>query len=274
MVWNKGGKASGKGGGVRKSSTKQHGDFSTEELHNKVKRTIGWYNKFGNLTKPIMFKNVMPALDAVGSSEALGILKGLEEKGSSIKDPNAWIMGAAAKMVPDLDPKIAKTLGWYNRHGGLQQEIHVAKVKAPLAALSSGQALKILKGLESKASEIKDPTWWILGAIKKATSNSWSPAQSGGGKAAGGSFQTDTSDASGLDPKIVKTIAWYNKNGGLAQPIDLAAVAPLFEVMETAVALKVLKGLDGKGSQIQNPTNWLTKAIEKTVTGTQVEETG
>jgi len=258
---SKGGKGSGKG------STKQGGNNSPEELKHKVKRTIGWYNKHGSLAKPIMFKNVMPALDAMGPSGALGVLKGLEEKGPTIKDPNAWLMGAAAKMAPDLDPKVAKTLGWYNHHGGLQQEIHVATVKAPLAALPVGQALQILKGLETKAADIKDPTWWILGAIKKAASRNWGPSESGGKVADGGSFQTDTAaaDVQSLDPKIVKTVVWYNKNGGLAQPIDLATAAPLLLIMEPPAALKILKGLDGKTAQIQNPTNWLCKAIEKIV---------
>merc|ERR1712205_120684 len=63
-----------------------------------------------------------------------------------------------------IDEKVRKTIGWYNRNGGLQEEIIFTKVAPALAQVGTAEALKILKGLETKGPEIRNPTAWICKA--------------------------------------------------------------------------------------------------------------
>lgn len=245
------------------------GKGTQKDVATKIKSTISWYNKHGGLAEQIYYKSAGTCLQAIPPSKALSILHSLEEKASTIKDPTAWLQKAASRYAPDLDHKLQSTLGWYNKYGGLAEQIHFDSVKAPLSLLPVGVALEILKGLAEPKEEIRDPTKWIIGAVdKKLKSMESGDNWKKGGATKGKKWDTDLSAGEGLDPKIVKTIAWYNKNGGLQEAIDLATVATYLMQCPVKDALEILQGLDGKGSSIHHPTNWLVKAIEKKQGGT------
>eukprot|EP00927_Polykrikos_kofoidii_P055623 TRINITY_DN49839_c0_g1_i1.p2 TRINITY_DN49839_c0_g1~~TRINITY_DN49839_c0_g1_i1.p2 ORF type:complete len:182 (+),score=38.25 TRINITY_DN49839_c0_g1_i1:91-636(+) len=67
------------------------------DLDSKVRKTIGWYNSHGNLAAPISYPEVVGDLSKLSVWEQLQIVNQLEEKGSTIKDPTAWICKAAQK---------------------------------------------------------------------------------------------------------------------------------------------------------------------------------
>lgn len=264
----------------------QSGPQSTQDLQKKVDRTIGWYNRHGGLAAPIDFKKVSSTLHAIHPEQALKVLKGLEGKEATIRNPTAWVQKAAAAQVSDLDPKVQKTISWYNKHGGLKTEIHFQTVKPLLAALPVPVALKLLKGLEDKVHEINDPTAWIsAGAAKQLqrVGGTVMEVDSWGGKGAGktvppprlyatsnyggdGATSNSGSDSAGWN-KVEKTIKWYNRNGGLQQEIIYEEVVPFLEAVGTTAALQILKGLDGKGDGIQNPTAWIRSATVRQMSG-------
>lgn len=130
--------------------------------------------------------------------------------------------------------KVKRTIGWYNKHGGLQSQIHYRTISQYIEALNPREALKILNQLEEKGPTIQNPTAWV----KKAAEN-LGPE---------------------LDKKVRKTIAWYNRNGELQEPIKYDEVRELLAYVSPAEACKLLSSLDGKGSQIQKPTAYLCKA--------------
>merc|ERR1712217_307290 len=207
-------------------------------------------------------------LEALDPHEALQILAGLKDKASEIRDPTAWIKKAAMKKAPEPDAKVKKTIVWYNKNGGLQQQIHYESVKTPLASIGVGPALDILKGLETRASEIRDPTWWIIKAVEKAVdrADSWASGATDTDPAAGSSWQTDPSELEEIaDQRVVKTFCWFNRHGGLRAPLDAATLGPILAELPAKDALAILKGLEGKGAQIKNPTGWVAGAIEKTM---------
>merc|ERR1712084_159675 len=102
----------------------------------------------------------------------------LESKQEEVKNPTAWIKTAAKKAIErgggiqtmafapvkgggkggDADAKIRKTVGWWNKNGNLQDQIRYNEVAPLLMQLGASEACKILKGLEGKEADIKNPT--------------------------------------------------------------------------------------------------------------------
>jgi len=277
---------------------KRKAPLSWEEGIQKVRKTIGWYNKNGGLASAIHYRTVAPYLEALNPREALKILKELEEKGDTIRDPTAWIKRAAENKGPELDKKVRTTIAWYNKQGNLQEQIKYDEVREALGYLSPGSALKVIGGLEGKEDQIKNPTGWICkaawNAVEREGTVTWEPpkvvragGRAGGGKAGGkgtvlaianaaapgrsagaaapvgggGKGQFDGS----LDPKVKKTIGWYNKKGGLQAEIRFDEVAPVLAEVGTQQALQILQGLDpekGGNSTVKNPTGWIKKAAQ------------
>jgi len=231
------------------------------------------YNHNGNLGKEIMYRDIAPVVENINPREALKILKGLEEKGSEIRNPTAWIKKAAMAVGPDCELKVKQTISWYNKHGGLVEEIRYDEVRKVLAFLPLDAQFEILKGLDGKGQTIKNPTSWICAAARKWDGSSGSGKGGGRGESYGkggygkGSRGKGSYASSGQGgSKVQKTIGWYNKNGNLQQPIHFDTVAPAFQAIGEAAALGVLKGLEEKSSQIRDPTAWLVKACERLAT--------
>eukprot|EP00927_Polykrikos_kofoidii_P080648 TRINITY_DN77562_c0_g1_i1.p1 TRINITY_DN77562_c0_g1~~TRINITY_DN77562_c0_g1_i1.p1 ORF type:complete len:178 (-),score=39.49 TRINITY_DN77562_c0_g1_i1:101-634(-) len=157
----------------------QNNQMSREDGLKKVRRTIGWYNNHGNLKRPIIYKTIGPAIEAMAPREALRILKTFEEKATQIDNPTYWLKKAADN-DPDLDPKVRKTIGWYNAHGGLVEPINYPEVKADLAKLTTWEQLQILNNMQDKCSVIMKPTAWICKAAQKHCQRQGGKGWSGG----------------------------------------------------------------------------------------------
>jgi len=286
----------GGGGEEATSSGKKRGPPMTkEEGMAKIRRTIGWYNHNGGLANPIHYRSVKDVFETMNPREALKILNELEQKGSQIRDPTAWLKKAAENRGPELDLKVRRTIAWYNKSGNLQEQINYTEVREALSWLSTADACRLLAGLDGKEAEIQKPTAWLC----KATWNklnrdgpsyqpvnalalqdwqgagagaggsgaagggggAWSGAKAGAKPAGSGGWNSNGS----LDPKVKKTIGWYNKNGGLQGEIRFDEVSPLLAQVGTAQALKILEGLDpekGGNSKVKNPTGWIKKAAQ------------
>merc|ERR1719401_989255 len=98
----------------------------------------------------------------------------MESKTDEIKNPTAWIVTAAKKAgadfssgSPEVDKKVRKTIGWYNNQGNLVEKISYPDVAPLLMQLDTNQVGSIFKSMESKTSEIRNPTAWIANAAKK-----------------------------------------------------------------------------------------------------------
>jgi len=262
---------SGQAGQPEQKGAKRKAPLSAEEGLKKVKRTVGWYNNNGGLQKPIIYKTVRSSLESIPPRDALKILKGLEEKSGSIRDPTAWVRSAAQRTGPEVDIKVRKTIVWYNQHGNLQAQIRYDELRTVLGNLPVGDALSILQSLEEKAGTIREPTSWIYKAAESrllgyGASASWGKASSSGswGTSAwsSGSSRRASSAGGSVDRKLRTTVAWYNKHGGLQQPIIFDEVAQYLSRLDVTEALKILKGLEDKAANIKNPTNWIIKAAQ------------
>merc|ERR1712228_338610 len=63
----------------------------------KIGKTIGWINKNAGLQQPLSYKDTVEGLSACKTSDAMKILKDLEEKGTDIKNPTAYVTKAAGR---------------------------------------------------------------------------------------------------------------------------------------------------------------------------------
>jgi len=232
--------------------------LTKEEQVKKVKRTVGWYNKYGGLKQPIIYKSAGSSLEKLKTGKALKILNDLEEKADTIRNPTAWVKRAAENAAPELAPSVRKVIGWYNKNGGLQEPIKYTEIAPLFAQLDTPSALQILSSLEGKASEVKNPTGWLSKAAKKYAAEGW------GTMGVDWAWGPNSGEFAGeVDAKVRKVIGWYNKQGKLQDKIRFDEVAPFFAQIGTGEALKILSTLEGKEGQVKNPTAWLCGAAQK-----------
>lgn len=65
----------------------------------KVRKTIAWYNMHGNLQGQITYKDVKGVLASLPAEEGLAILRSLESKATTVRDPTAWLYTAAERKL-------------------------------------------------------------------------------------------------------------------------------------------------------------------------------
>lgn len=163
--------------------------------------------------------------------------------------PTLWKGSKSGGISKEDIQKIKKTIWWYNKHGGLQKELSVNAVMGPLKRMGRWRAFATLKGLEEKASQLENPTAWVLGSAKKA----------------GAIGQLDPQ----ADRKVRKTVTWYNANGGLQQPLNYTIVSTALHRLKPKMGLKILKELEEKGPELTDPNGWVShkaKQVEKEYT--------
>merc|ERR1712054_757450 len=123
--------------------------------------------------------------------------------------------------------------------------------------------------------QINDPTAWLMAGAHKLMTQTGEQDSWGGqeqwsdlgygqeaqwsSKGHGGSSGGDGGawDSAAGEMKVKKTIRWYNTHGELSQQIIYQEVAPFLQAVGSSAALQILKGLDGKGPQVRDPTKWI-----------------
>lgn len=97
------------------------------------------------------------------------ILRKLEE--SNAKSGIKTKTQSSAMDKPEEDEfynKLKRTVNWYNKHGGLTEQIRLAQVAEVLTEIKPGQAMKILYDLDTAGKEtLPDPTGWIIAEARK-----------------------------------------------------------------------------------------------------------
>jgi len=167
----------------------------------KVRKKIGWLNKNG-FEGGIHYQKIIEAAKGLEYSEVMFLLKQLEAKPrGTIKDPTGWVCTALKKaggggggMPPaygfggmgggappafgggggfpppldaDTDQKLRRRIGWLNKDGGFENAINYQKVAEAAAGVDPSQIMEILKELEEKKDQVKDPTAYTSAALRK-----------------------------------------------------------------------------------------------------------
>lgn len=108
--------------------------------------------------------------------------------------------------------RLSKRIGWLNQNGKLAKPIKYEDVKDLLGRIGDNKAMQVLKDLENKASEVRDPTAYVVTACKRAGGGGGGggtqrrrqggdarPSKKGGGQKDQMEVEDDTSTAAGED---------------------------------------------------------------------------
>jgi len=209
----------------------------------KIRRTIKWYNKHGNLRRPLLLRELVPPLRKMPLKKALACLFELEAKGPDLDNPSAWVLGCANKagalkqMDPEAAEKVQKTISWYNNYGNLSAKLSFRLLMTPFANIKPHQCMKILNelGEKSAAGGIQDPTQWAIGYARRIEK----------------------------EVKIRRAAWWHNEHTRLQQKLRVDdLVTPLMR-LELWQAMTVFRELGEKASDINDPTAWVTSGARK-----------
>eukprot|EP00930_Biecheleria_cincta_P089997 TRINITY_DN7934_c0_g1_i2.p1 TRINITY_DN7934_c0_g1~~TRINITY_DN7934_c0_g1_i2.p1 ORF type:complete len:634 (-),score=111.85 TRINITY_DN7934_c0_g1_i2:143-2044(-) len=261
----------------RRGSKEQPGS-EEEEDRTKIVRTVGWINRHIPLVEKISLSDVVGPLSAIDSVTAMKILKSLEGKHDTIKNPTGYVLKAAAnaegrqaddagsiasalekdRMRVDPSGKIRRSVSWLNNHAHLEQCIAFADVVGPLSDLEIHNAMKILNDVRDRAETIRNPTGYILRAASKAAEWALAPRTHASTKVAALGRGVD------LDPsgKIGKTVRWINENKELRQPLSFDAVIEPLSALDIKTALKILTDLEDRAQEVQNPNGYVVRAAK------------
>merc|ERR1712048_362492 len=138
-----------------------------------LSKAIGKLNKTGVLQQPISYSDVVGPMSAVPEHVAIGLVKELEEKADSVKDPTGWLKMAAVRYSQKgggwkTGTTLSKRIGTLNKSGVLQEPVSWSDVAGPLLLMDEGSAMALIDELEGKAAEVKNPTNWLKGAGERA----------------------------------------------------------------------------------------------------------
>mmetsp|Transcript_44556 Transcript_44556/g.85686 ORF Transcript_44556/g.85686 Transcript_44556/m.85686 type:complete len:1006 (-) Transcript_44556:63-3080(-) len=246
-----------------------------------VAQHISSLNDTGRLAKPIVLLDVVEDLQKIGEEAAMQLLQELEGKGSSVKNPTAFIkfklkaklasMGTTLEDTVDDETKILKRIEWLNDYGGLMQDIDYNIVAGALGAVGLSHAMTVMKELEDNKASVEDPNSFILSSVtpdaprtqrvqpRPATPKPQAPA-------------TGAAD--------VKTIAGFvgflNKNSKLKKPIKFAEVASALDALGPQRAVRVLKEMQDRGLGLDDPVTYIRAAAQraKAVAAAQAADEG
>lgn len=173
----------------------------------KIQRRIRWLNTRGGFDDKIQDRRVMEVAKDVPLPKVMEILKGLEDEGTNVKDPTAWLCGAFRKSgreqgdqhqerrapppprrppsprrapAPPREPRreeppsgafdkeLRRRIAWLNKDGGFDNGIFYLKVADACEGLEDDFVWEVLDNLlDTGAEEIRDPTGWACAGLTK-----------------------------------------------------------------------------------------------------------
>jgi len=236
-----------------------------------VGQRVAELNTGGRLSKAIDFTQVGEDLARIGDEHALALLKEVEDKGPTVKDPTGYIkfklkaklasLGTTLEDTADDETKILKRIEWLNDYGGLMQDINYDQVAAPLGAVGVDHAMTVLKELEDKRSTVRDPNSFILSAVggssrPRPPARAPPPAASGAKKPPAATGTGDLATLSGF-------VGFLNKNSKLKKPVKFSDVAPALDALGPRKAAKVLQEMQERGLGLDDPVTYIRAAAQR-----------
>lgn len=234
--------------------------------YEKVSKRAHWLNKNVFVANPIN-DEAIAALNSLGVSRAMELFKDIEQKGDEVQNPSGYLKAAAARegvggqhaasnnqgmgAAVSYD-KTSKRVYWLNKNVFTESPIDDGALAA-INALGESRAMELLKEIEQKGSQIKNPSSYLKAAAARE------------GYAQGPVFgifpRHDGNTGSSYD-KVSKRAHWLSNNVFVAKPISPEAVAAMSSLDQTR-AMELFKEIEQKGEQITNPSGYLIQAVTR-----------
>lgn len=173
---------------------------------------------------------------------------------------------AAAPGIKKEGTKLSKRIGWLNSHGGLTAQIKFSEVGEILDALGDTGAMKVLKDVEEKGAQIRDPTAYLKTAARRALEGGGSGSFTPGG----GSPRQEPRIAAAADPelhqKLEQFMCWMNDTVPLRKPLDIQRVIGKLTELGGDTAIDILKRLHDSPDTVNDPTGWVVTSAGRALT--------
>jgi len=243
------------------------------QFADQVRRRLDWLNSHGGLAQQLDFARVGDLLIRTGQrTEVMKILKVLEENAAEVRDPNAYVARAAKRLVKDqaplsdADTKLRKRIGWLNKRVQLQVPIDYDRVAPFLSDLDIPQAMEILRRLEESATEVRDPSAYIIAAARRLLDEQQPQAvypQPQPPLQPLPQQLTHQRPELLADAKLRKRITWLNSHVALSTPLNYERVAPELLSIDLLGALEVLNNLEENVESVRDPNAYVVAGARR-----------
>lgn len=205
--------------------------------------------------------------------EAERLLAEVEQKASSVKDPTAWVTSALRKLNHSsaIDIRVKKRVEWLNTQGGFDGALNEEKVlEATRGRHDDSGIMRVLKDVEQKKDEVKDPTAYVTSAIRKIPHGQAIPGSVGPVAQWGGAQRSNvpgaaawTGDVATEDAKLRKRIGWLNHNG-FEGKLNYSKILEAAGGLEFSSVFNKLKQLEEhpNRAEINDPSGWIAKGLK------------
>eukprot|EP00435_Cladocopium_sp_Y103_P075108 s194_g54.t1 len=237
----------------------------------KIHRRATWLNSNVFQDRPID-QEAIQALTTVGTARAMALYKDVEEKQEQVKNPSGYLKTAVARdggggyvAAPaaqgqhmqserEEQSKIQKRITWLNANVFPDRQIDTEATGA-MFGLGISRAFELLKEVEGKAQELRNPTGYLKTA---AIREGLVPPEGHGGQAA--------VQSSNQEDKVSRRARWLNENLFPDRPIDQEAIAAMSS-LDMPRAMELFKDVEEKAAQLRNPGGYLKVAVSREGTG-------
>merc|ERR1712037_451880 len=127
-----------------------------------VKQAVLRMNNSEMLSENLPVKRMKELVRLIGPKSMLAVLRTLEARAAEIEVPWTWLRAQAHKRCGKLLVHVDSLNRSVPGRMDLLAPIDIDAVREPLTLITEPVAYKIIKELESRISEIVDPTSWII----------------------------------------------------------------------------------------------------------------
>jgi len=185
------------------------------------------------------------------------------------------------QMDAEIDMKLRKRIRWLNENAGLSADLNYQKVSEAAVGLDYTKVMSVLKDVEEKKGDVRDPTAYVASAMRKSGGGggrAGSNSPIGGGGDSGGFWMPApampawgapppsawNTEAEAEDKKLRKRIGWLNKNGGLnGSPLMYDKILEAAGGLEFSEVFERLKQLETQKDTIKDPTAWVCTGLRR-----------
>lgn len=158
----------------------------------------------------------------------------------------------------DFDRSLRKRIAWLNNEGGFENKIMYNKVAE--SAYGNGHVFEVLKNLEEKKDEVRDPTAYVTSALRKSSPAMNAPAMLQYGYAP--DPYAFAGDILG-DRQLSKRIKEMNTIGGFENQINYSKVMAAAQGLSSDQVHQLLGNLEQKKDEVKDPTAFVSAGCRR-----------